>query len=216
MSQAGKSVDPPLHATLRAWLWDLFQVVVGGNEKKKAAIRAAIPNPGRILEIGCATGNVASVFSDVEYVGVDIDAGCIARTRRKFPQPNYRFHCLDLLEQEFPGGTTFDTVLLSQCAHHLSDASMRGILRRSAALVRGGGEFVIFDLIRPEPGDPFNKQFYFKLDRGEHIRNEQELLELFHSSDGFHEPEAEILKAHKFGIEVMDLVMLRARRRSFE
>ena len=164
MSQAGQSVDPPLHATLRAWLWDLFQVVVGGNEKKKAAIRAAIPNPGRILEIGCATGNVASVFSDVEYVGVDIDAGCIARARRKFPQPNYRFHCLDLLE----------------------------------------------------PGDPFNKQFYFKLDRGEHIRNEQELLELFHSSDGFHEHEAEILKAHKFGIEVMDLVMLRARRRPFE
>ncbi len=197
---------------LRARLWDAFQSVVGGNEQKKAAIRAQIPRPGRILEIGCATGNVADVFADSDYVGIDIDPGLIARATAKFPRSNYRFYCIDLLERELPEPGGFDTVLVSHTAHHLSDAAMRGLLQRSAELLREGGEAVIFDMVRPEPDEPLRKQFYFKLDRGENFRNERELLELFRESEGFGEPRAEILKAYKLGIEVIDEIVVRAPR----
>ncbi len=132
----------------------------------------------------------------------------------KFPQSNFRFHCADLLEHEVPEAPGFDTVLVFQCAPHLSDADMRRMLHRSVTLLRSGGELVIFDLVRPWPGESFNKRFYFKLDRVEHVRNEMELLALFDRNDAFGQPEAEVLTAHKLGIDVMDLILIRARRQA--
>jgi SAM-dependent methyltransferase len=214
MSPAVRRTGARAGVALSARLWDAFQTVVGGNDQKQAVIKAQIPHAGRVLEIGCGTGNVAAVFADADYVGVDIDSGRIALAAEKFPQPNYRFYCMDVLDEDLPEPQSFDTVLVSHTAHHLSDAAMKRLLRRSAALLRRHGELVILDMLRPEPHEPFSKQFYFKLDRGAHIRNETELFSLFGAEEGFEEPRAEILKVHKFGVEVIDEIVIRARRRA--
>lgn len=197
----------------RARLWDVFQDVVGGNEEKKASLVRALPQPGRLLEIGCATGNVADVFRDFDYVGVDIDEQAIALARRKFPGPGYRFHCLDVLEEGLPEEAHFDHVLISHTAHHLPDDYFARVLHRSAELLGQGGTLVILDMVRPEPHEPFGKQFYYKLDRGRHFRNVAEFEALIRQEPLLEEPEIEVVKVRKFGIEVIDDLLIRARRR---
>ena len=87
---------------LRARLWDAFVRSIGVNLQKKRAIQRIIDRPGRILEVGCATGNVAGIFRQSEYVGVDIDQDSIALAALRHPGRNYAFHCLDLLEDALP------------------------------------------------------------------------------------------------------------------
>ena len=142
MNPAGSSADPRA-VPLRARLWDLFQSVVGGNAQKKAALRAHIPEPGRLLEIGCATGNVTAAFTGFDYVGVDIDEEAIefARARFRGERDPPRFHCLDVLQDTLPEPDGFDYVLISHTAHHLPDATMRAMISRSAEHFRDVPEF---------------------------------------------------------------------------
>jgi SAM-dependent methyltransferase len=199
---------------VRAGLWDLFQRVIGGNALKKAAIREQISAPGRILEIGCATGNVADAFRDFEYVGIDIDPALIAYAAWKFPDANYRFHCCDVLEDEFPEPGDFQYVLISHTAHHLSDDYMIRLIRRSAELLRPHGELVVLDMIRPDPAAPPTKQFYHRLDAGKHFRTAPEFVELFADACEFEHPQLRIFKEKKFSIEVIDGILISAVKRA--
>ena len=196
-------------------LWDVFQNVVGGNRQKKEAIREHIRAPGKVLEIGCATGNVAEAFGDFDYVGVDLDMGCIALARWKFPRSNYRFYCLDILEDDLPEDPDFHYVLISHTAHHLPDDYMKPLIRRSSALLREGGELMILDMVRPEPW-AFRKQFYYRLDRGRHFRSIAEFRVLFAGESCFEEPRFDVVKTAKLGVEVIDGVVIRAKRRERE
>ncbi len=200
---------------IKVRLWDVFQNVVGGNRQKKEAIRENIRAPGKVLEIGCATGNVAEAFGDFDYVGVDLDMGCIALARRKFPQSNYRFYCLDILEDDLPEAPDFHFVLISHTAHHLPDDYMKPLIRRSSALLREGGELMILDMVRPEPW-AFRKQFYYRLDRGRHFRSIAEFRVLFAGESCFEEPRFDVVKTAKLGVEVIDGVVIRAKRRERE
>jgi SAM-dependent methyltransferase len=199
--------------SLRSRLWDAFQSVIGGNAQKMQAVRESMGAPRRVLEIGCATGNVAAVFAAGEYVGVDVDATCIALARAKFPRPNYRFHCLDILEDALPEPGDFDRVLISHTAHHLPDDYMKRLLQRSAELLADDGELMILDMLRPEPRDPFRKQFYYKLDRGAHFRSLPEFVDLFEGDGGFDPPRTRVVRTRKLGIEVIDQIMVVARKR---
>lgn len=197
---------------LRARAWDAFQSIVGDNEEKQRAIARFIRTPGRVLEIGCATANVAGMFREFDYVGVDIDAKGIALARHKFPGRNYRFHCLDILEDPLPDDRPFDYVLISHTAHHLPDPYFRRILEKSADLLVEGGKLVILDMVRPEPEEPWNKQLFYKLDRGEHFRNIREFEEILAGASRFEAPRIEIVKNTKLGIEVIDDVLIETRR----
>jgi SAM-dependent methyltransferase len=214
VNPAGSSADPGA-VPLRARLWDLFQSVVGGNAQKKAALRAHIPEPGRLLEIGCATGNVTAAFAGFDYVGVDIDADAIefARARFRGQRDPPRFHCLDVLKDALPEPHGFDYVLISHTAHHLPDAAMRAMISRSAELLRSGGRLVVFDMVRPEPGEPFRKQFYYRIDRGEHFRDVPEFRALFSDLAEFSAPEIHVLETRKLGVRVIDEIVIAAARR---
>jgi SAM-dependent methyltransferase len=196
----------------KARLWDGFQSVLGGDTEKKRAILEHVRLPARILEVGCATGNVADAFRDSEYVGVDVDGGAIAVARRKFPQGNYTFQCLDILNDPFLEPEGFDYVLISHTAHHLPDEYFGRLIHRSAELLREGGELVVLDMVRPEPQEPWTKQFYYKLDRGRYFRNLREFAELLSGQQHLEEPTFHVIKSSKFGVEIIDEVLIRARR----
>ena len=142
----------PKRVSFRGRLWDAFQTFVGDNTPKRRTIARYIQRPGRILEIGCATGNVADVFRDFDYVGVDTDPELIALACRKFTEPNYRFYCLDVLAAELPEEADFDYVLISHTAHHLPDDYLKRLLHKSCQLLRPGGQLVILDMVSPGAG----------------------------------------------------------------
>ena len=200
----------PKRVSFRGRLWDAFQTFIGDNTPKRRTIARYIQRPGRILEIGCATGNVADVFRDFDYVGVDTDPELIALACRKFTEPNYRFYCLDVLAAELPEEADFDYVLISHTAHHLPDDYLKRLLHKSCQLLRPGGQLVILDMVRPEPDEPINKQLFYRLDRGEHFRNVAEFEALFAAEPAFVDPQVHIVKIRKLGIEVIDDVVIHA------
>jgi SAM-dependent methyltransferase len=191
-------------------LWDWFQMVVGTNSQKRNFISKSFRTPGRVLEIGCATGNVARAFLSADYTGIDIEEPSIQLASHKFRRiPNLRFIAGDLFEKPFEAGS-FDYVVVSHTAHHLPDDYFGRLICHCHGLLRSTGKLVILDMIRPEAQAAWAKRSYFRLDRGEHFRNLREFERILKDSAAFSRIEAEVLETRKFGIRIIDQVLIEA------
>ena len=95
-------------------LWDLFQTAVGGTHDKRRLCLNGVQGCETILEVGCATGNIAVVFrqlSQLQYTGIDIDERAVAFAQRRFRNdPRFQFVAGDL-RLAFDLSTTFDCIL---------------------------------------------------------------------------------------------------------
>lgn len=93
---------------------------------------------GRVLEIGCATGELIAavpVRAGGQRVGIDIAAANVAAARARFDAVD--FHCGDFRALQ---GERFDAVILSDVLEHVPDDI--GFLRDAARL----GECVLINL----------------------------------------------------------------------
>lgn len=196
--------------SIKSYLWDVFVRVVGANGQKRRALEPFLSKPGRLLEIGCATGNLAGAFRAFDYVGIDTDRKSIELAKWRRPQPNYRFYCLDVLEEEFPEAARFDYVLISHTLHHVPDDYARRLVQCGVQLLIPGGTLLVLDMIRPQPAEPFRKQFYYRLDRGKYIRDLDEMRSLFSTAAGLQRLDFHVIKTKKLGIEVIDQVAVHA------
>ena len=70
----------------------------------------------RVLEIGCATGELIAAVPAERRVGIDISAANVAAARARFPQ--VEFHCGDFRDA---GLTGFDAVIVSDVLEHVPD-----------------------------------------------------------------------------------------------
>ena len=70
----------------------------------------------RVLEIGCATGELIAAVPAAQRVGLDISAANIAAARARFPE--VEFHCGDFRGAGFAG---FDAVIMSDVLEHVPD-----------------------------------------------------------------------------------------------
>lgn len=193
-----------------SFLWDIFQLLVGTPNAKKKIIKRYIKKPGKILEIGCATGTIADVFQEFEYTGIDNDNNCIDRAKRKFIAPNYKFYCADILTDDLKL-KQFDYVLISHTIHHLSDEYLKKIFVRCHDLLKDHGKLVVLDLVKPSQNDSFVKHFYYKIDRGRYIRSIDELNALFDNQELFDNFEIDIFETRKFCIRIIDQCVISAR-----
>ncbi len=89
----------------------------------------------RVLEIGCATGELIAAVPAAQRVGLDISAANIAAARARFPQ--VEFHCGDFRDAGLAG---FDAVIMSDVLEHVPDDA--AFLRDAARL----GELVLVNL----------------------------------------------------------------------
>lgn len=190
-----------------AFFWDVFQSIFGTNKFKKRVLSEYITPPGRILEIGCATGNIADVFNSFDYTGIDTDCSYIERAKKKFPLPHYKFYCVDVLSGFLPAGH-YDYVLLSHTAHHLPVDYFDKVISMSHSLLKTGGYLVIFDMIKPSPTDLLGKRFYYRLDRGNYIRNIDEFMSLFNKNSLFKKPVVNIIETRKLSVRIIDQCLI--------
>lgn len=101
--------------------------------------RAWIPDRGRVLELGCAAGDLLLPLrtAGFDVVGVEPSASASRRAREQYGLP---VHTGTLASAELPSGT-FDAVVIRSVIEHLP--SPVADLRRIAALLKPGGHLFI-------------------------------------------------------------------------
>ena len=107
---------------------------------------------GRVLDVGCGTGVLASRLLELGYevVGIDPSEGMLRVLRRRAPEARaVQGSGTDL---PFEDGE-FDTAVSVATMHHIAGpAAVRSTLREMARVVRPGGSVVVWD---HNPANPY-------------------------------------------------------------
>lgn len=85
--------------------------------------RLMIPRGARVLEVGCATGELLAGLEPSYGVGVDISPKMIEIAQRKFAMEGLKFYTSPIEEWD-PKGTKFDFIVLSDVAGLLRDIEL--------------------------------------------------------------------------------------------
>ena len=107
--------------------------------------RWARPSPARVLELGCAVGDISwrmhRLWPNAEIVGVDISPKSIELARSLFASPNVSFINGTVVSQELTG--RFDLVVMLDVYEHIA-ADQRGELHeRLKSLLSDDGQIVL-------------------------------------------------------------------------
>lgn len=84
-----------------------------------------IPENSKVLDLGCGIGAVAEAVashSNVEVLGIDMNADSIAFAKGRFKHPKLRFICGNVFT-DLPQNETFDVIVLSSVLEHLENRS---------------------------------------------------------------------------------------------
>ncbi|MDD7937340.1 class I SAM-dependent methyltransferase [Actinomycetospora lutea] len=148
-STAGRAYLPGMPREAPQVLYDVMSRLLGAGPSHRRLVTQAAPPPGgRVLEIGCGTGNVLATMArsrpDVELIGLDPDPAALARARTKLGD-GVR------LEQGFADALPLpdahvDRVLSSLMFHHLPPDDRPGVLREVRRVLRPGGSVHVVDM----------------------------------------------------------------------
>jgi SAM-dependent methyltransferase len=103
----------------------------------KTSLREIVPPRSRVLEVGCATGDILASLDPGEGLGLDISPAMIELAARKYPGLRFRVH--DLMQG--PLEERFDYTVAADVAEHVPDldtmmSSLAGMLTdRGVAIV---------------------------------------------------------------------------------
>ena len=117
-----------------------------------AALDAAVPRAGHILDLGCGYGIVShwlASFTDTRtFFGVDYDENKIRVAKRTAPESlRLQFALGDVLTCDYPA---CDTVLLLDVLHYWQPEKQQLILAKARKALRPGGRLILRDGARAE------------------------------------------------------------------
>ncbi|MEE4294443.1 MAG: class I SAM-dependent methyltransferase [Xanthomonadales bacterium] len=123
------------------------------NEILFGEIEAAIPQGGRMLDLGCGTGHSVLRFGQRfdAVVGVDHSPEMLAQALAKLETSqsnNVVLLCQNLFDFIGSVTTRFDFITAIGCFHHLQPETLPGVLRSVSRILRPGGRVLIADPIR--------------------------------------------------------------------
>lgn len=106
----------------------------------RAALRAALGGlpAGRLLDMGCGTGQLARELPGWDCTGVDLSPSMIAEARRR--NPSARFECSDVMAFTAQPAS-FDAVVCAHAFPYLPDPS--AAMARLSDWVRPGGRLLL-------------------------------------------------------------------------
>lgn len=103
---------------------------------------------GRILDIGCGSGNTATEMDSKvyqSYLGVDISEAALAKARKRSQEcgrgDKNHFECGDFLEYTPTG--QFDVILFRESMYHVPLGKVKATLDRYSAYLKDSGVFIV-------------------------------------------------------------------------
>ena len=133
-----------------------FPTVTAFNTVLLPVLRASGVGPGsRVLEIGAGTGMVARAVASgtgAEVVGVDRSPSMLAVARLRNGGVTYIQG--DAVQLGRVVGGKFDAVVANYLLRHLSPETLQPLFSEVAVVTKGGGLFVVNDLMLPNVGAP--------------------------------------------------------------
>jgi SAM-dependent methyltransferase len=103
----------------------------------KASLAEIVPAGSRVMEVGCATGDILASLRPAEGLGVDISPAMIERARLRHPE--FRFLVHDLMQG--PLEDRFDFVVAADVAEHVPDLDR--FMRTMAGMLTDAGLVVV-------------------------------------------------------------------------
>lgn len=112
------------HRRSRALHWDRVagmgaRCSGGYHRRLERVYRTLIPPGLRVLEIGCAQGDLLAAVKPAAGVGIDLSGRMVEEARRRHPEPSLRFIAGDAHDTAIEG--PFDAVILSDVVNDLWD-----------------------------------------------------------------------------------------------
>ncbi len=147
--------------------------LIGGHPFKQTLELLDSHETDVILDVGCGPGYMAEKIRFKQYFGFDSDPKYI-EVAQKRQILNTQFSLEDVSNYDF-GRLSPNKAILSGVLHHLNDDEAHHVLK---ALARNVTDWIVTD-------DPIFAKYHFlnnlicSLDRGEHIRTENEMARLF-------------------------------------
>jgi ubiquinone/menaquinone biosynthesis C-methylase UbiE len=128
------------------------------------AVDAALPDGGRVLDVGCGTGTIAIAIAaarpDATVAGLDGDPEALALARAK-PGAGGVDWTQGLATALPEADASADAIVLSLLLHHLTPEAKRTALGEAARVLKPGGSLHVADWGRPH--DPLMRGAFFVL-----------------------------------------------------
>lgn len=162
----------------------------GAGARRRFVDEFVHPRGGdRTLDIGCGPADILDLLPPCRYVGVDMNPAYIESAQRRYGARG-TFLC-GRVGQPLPDlPTGFDIVLAVGLIHHLNDREACDFFGTVKGLMAPSGRLITFDGVR-RPGQSRLERFIYSMDRGKHVRHEDEYRKL--ASRFFPKIEATIL-----------------------
>lgn len=129
------------------------EVPVFDELQRRLAATASGLTVSRILELGTGTGETArrvlEMFPEARLTGIDVSEEMLARAEQVLPAEQIEGLFVRGIQDALPEGP-FDLVVSALAVHHLADPAKSDLFRRTAAVTRHGGRFVLGDVVVPD------------------------------------------------------------------
>lgn len=153
-------------------VYNALQNLLSGPARRRRFYREtlAMPEKGRVLDIGCGTANSLACLSPaIEYVGFDASGPYIEYARRKYAGRNARFHQEIVEKADLSRLGHFDVVIATGILHHLSDEAAIQLFELAQLALAEGGTLITVDPCFVPDQHPISRRMVGN-DRGEFVR----------------------------------------------
>lgn len=146
-------------------------VLPSGSHQRIVDSMFAVPEGGRVLDLGCGFGDFAPYFaSRCRYVGIDHNPGYIDTARRMNDGLDATFICADVTDPVVAEHGPYDLIFLSGVLHHLDDGQVATLAANVAPLLDQGGRFVALEPVF-DPQQGLTARLIIASDRGRYVRD---------------------------------------------
>jgi ubiquinone/menaquinone biosynthesis C-methylase UbiE len=161
------------------FVYNVFSAAVGANALRRRLIQNHVrANPGdKVIDIGCGSALALHWLPEVQYIGLDINADCIAFARRTYGTKG-AFVVGDV--RSLQADSRFqdaDIVMALGVLHHLDDREAADCIQFAHDALKRNGRFVCHEACWV-PNQGALSKYIMGSDRGRNIRTEQQYREL--------------------------------------